>query len=215
MYPNSTDGKGNSCIKFGNSSTAGSFTLVVPDDINKVILYVSGRNDKNVNIIINDGEPLLITTHSVDGEYTPVEIDTSSTKTITFTTSKPAGGDIRCMINSIEFSKTTMADPDLELIESVETLINNLGTITLDSKEALDAAIKAFDDLTDAQEAKVNAEVKAKLEEAKETYDALVAEKEAEENAIKEVEDAINAIGDVTLNSLSAIENAEKCYNKN
>ena len=210
MFPGSTDGKGNSCIKLGNSSTGGSFTLVVPEGINKVIIYVSGRNEKNVNIIINDESPILITTHSIDGEYTPVEIDTSINKTITVKSAKPSGGDARCLINSIEFSKATMVDPDLELIESVETLINNLGTITLDSKEALDAAIKAFDDLTDAQEAKVNAEVKAKLEEAKETYDDLVAEKEAEEKAIKAVEDAINAIGDVTLNSLSAIENAEK-----
>ena len=105
VYVGGRDAKGNSCIKLGSSSTAGTFTFTVDNDVNKVTIFVSGRNSKDVNISINGEETILITTHSDNGEYTPIEIDTTTNKTVTLLTSKPSNGDIRCMINSILLEK--------------------------------------------------------------------------------------------------------------
>jgi hypothetical protein len=99
MYINARDAKGNSCLKMGKSSEAGTFTFSVPSDVNKVIIYVA-KYKSNKTIVNINGKDYTITTASDNGEYTPIEIDTSTTKKVTFTTVK---GGYRCMINTIEF----------------------------------------------------------------------------------------------------------------
>lgn len=99
MYPNSFDATGNGCIKFGAKSSAGKFTLVVGDDVTKVTIHVAGYKDDNAKVTIN-GTTHTITTLSNNGDYTAIEIDTSSVKTITFTT---VSGGWRAMINQIDF----------------------------------------------------------------------------------------------------------------
>ena len=122
MYPNSNDGLGNSCIKLGTSSKAGAFTIVVPEDVTKVIIsiggykanaaklqYTIGGTSKTVDIkamFDKDGK-----VHQTGTDYTVIEIDTSTDKTITFTTVQ---GGYRAMMNSITF--VAMAETETEVI---------------------------------------------------------------------------------------------------
>lgn len=99
MYTGARDAKGNSCIKFGTGSKTGSMKFTVPTDVNKVIIYVAQYKTNTTKVTVN-GKTYTITTASNNGAYTAIEIDTSSTKTVTFAT---ASGGIRCMVNTIVF----------------------------------------------------------------------------------------------------------------
>ena len=100
MYPLSIDAKGNGCIKFGASGSAGKMTITVPDGVGKVIISVAGYKSNTAKISINGGSTKTISTLSDNGVYTDIEVDTSTNKTITFAT---VSGGYRCMVNSITF----------------------------------------------------------------------------------------------------------------
>lgn len=90
----------------------------------------------------------------------------------------------------------------------VDNMIAGLGEITLDSKDALEQAEAAYDNLTDDQRAHIqNLSV---LQSARTTYDALVEDK----NAIDAVDALILLIGEVefTDESKQKIEDARKAY---
>jgi len=118
----SRDQQGNSCIKLGTSDKVGSFSFEVPEDVTEVIIYVAKYKDKDTEVVIN-GSSTIINTSSNDGEYTPIKIDTTTTKTITFATA--SSSKARCMINTIEFIKVmpyvaptvlTLSDSTLDLL---------------------------------------------------------------------------------------------------
>ncbi|MBR4420145.1 MAG: hypothetical protein IKT32_04630, partial [Clostridia bacterium] len=98
VYGPAYDAKGNSCIKLGTSSAVGSFKFTVPENVNKVIINVAGYKAATSTKIKINSTQYTVKTASNNGEYTAIEIDTSSTKTITFTTVT-----YRCMINSIVY----------------------------------------------------------------------------------------------------------------
>ena len=108
VYHNARDAKGNSCIKLGTSSAVGKFSFTVPENIDKVIIYVAGREAKDAKVSVN-GVEYEITTHSDDGEYTAITVDTSETKTVSFTTVS-LNGEERCMINTISFVTTRIVE---------------------------------------------------------------------------------------------------------
>jgi len=91
----------------------------------------------------------------------------------------------------------------------VMNLINAIGTpITLDSKDAIDAARAAYNPLTDAQKTEVTNY--ATLTAAEAAYNTLVADHAAADAVI----DKINAIGSpITATSQTAIEDARAAYN--
>ena len=91
---------------------------------------------------------------------------------------------------------------DLQAVDAVEKLIDAIGTVTLDSEEAIKAARDAYDALTDAQKEQVG------------NYQTLLdAEaKLADLQAADAVEKLIDAIGTVTLNSEEAIKAARDAY---
>ena len=91
---------------------------------------------------------------------------------------------------------------DLKAVDAVEKLIDAIGTVTLDSEEAIKAARDAYDALTDAQKEQV------------ENYQTLLdAEaKLADLKAADAVEQLIDAIGTVTLDSEKAIKAARDGY---
>ena len=91
---------------------------------------------------------------------------------------------------------------DLQAADAVEKLIDAIGTVTLDSEEAIKAARGAYDALTDAQKELVG------------NYQTLLdAEaKLADLQAADAVEKLIDAIGTVTLNSEEAIKAARDAY---
>ena len=99
MYTGARDAKGNSCIKFGASSKAGSMSFTVGANVNKVVIYVAKYKSNTTKINVN-GTAYTISKASNNGEYDMIEIDTRTTKTITF---KTVSGGYRAMVNSIVF----------------------------------------------------------------------------------------------------------------
>ena len=109
VYADARDAKGNSCIKVGASSTAGTLSFTVADDVEKVVLYIAQYKVKASTVDIN-GTQYQINTASDNGEYTPITIDTSATKTIDL---KTISGATRCMINTVEFFAAA-SGPDID-----------------------------------------------------------------------------------------------------
>ena len=99
VYDGATDLTGVSCLKLGTSSVVGTVTFAVPDDVTSVVIYVAMYKAKATVVDIN-GTTYTIETSSNDGAYTALTIDTSSVKTIVFSTTS---GKTRCMIDRIEF----------------------------------------------------------------------------------------------------------------
>ena len=99
VYGPAYDATGNSCIKLGTSSAIGTFTFTVANDVNKVVIKVAKYKAKTSKIDVN-GTAYTLTKSSNDGEYDEIEIDTTTTKNITFTT---VSGGVRAMINSITY----------------------------------------------------------------------------------------------------------------
>lgn len=98
LYEKARDAKGNSCLKFGTSSKAGSMTFTVADDVNYVVIYVAAYKAKTASVTIN-GTKTALTTKSDNGQYDVIVIDTTTTKTISFNVSS----GYRAMVNTIEF----------------------------------------------------------------------------------------------------------------
>ncbi|MBQ8580270.1 MAG: PIG-L family deacetylase [Oscillospiraceae bacterium] len=103
---------------------------------------------------------------------------------------------------------------DKEAADAVAAQIEAIGTVTLDSRAAIEAARAAYDALNDTRKALVtNSDV---LTAAEEALAQLEAEKAAKDAADKAAADAvigqIEAIGSVTLESGPAIQNAEDAY---
>ena len=97
--------------------------------------------------------------------------------------------------------------PDEEAANAVEEKIAAIGTVTLNSKEAIEKSRTAYDALTDAQKALV------------ENYDVLVAAEkalaaiDADMEAANAVVEKINAIGTVSIHSAKKIADARSAYN--
>ena len=103
------------------------------------------------------------------------------------------------------YGKLAKSDGIPTAVKVVIARIDAIGEVTLDSKDAIEAARAAYDKLTDEQKKLVpNYET---LTKAEETYAAL-----ADAAAVKEVEDLIDAIGEVDENSKDAIEAARAAY---
>ncbi|MBQ6482247.1 MAG: hypothetical protein IJI45_14105, partial [Anaerolineaceae bacterium] len=90
-------------------------------------------------------------------------------------------------------------------------------SITVDDKNAIEAARDAYDDLTDDQKAKVGSERLAKLEADEAALAAALAAKEAEDtaaaNAVINMINALPSAENVTVDHKDAIEAARETYN--
>ena len=95
---------------------------------------------------------------------------------------------------------------DQAAADAVIEKIAAIGTVTLDSKDAIDAAQAAYDALTDAQKALVS-NAKA-LMVAQAAYKKLLEDHAAADAVIKKIE----AIGTVTKDSKNAIDAAQAAY---
>lgn len=100
MYTGARDAKGNSCIKLGSSSKAGSFKFTVPENVTEVVIYIAKYKANTTKISVNNGTSQTLTKSSNDGAYDVITIDTTTNKTITLTTQS---GGYRAMMNTIEF----------------------------------------------------------------------------------------------------------------
>ncbi len=107
------------------------------------------------------------------------------------------------------YAKLVQDKADQDAADAVIAKIDAIGTVTLKSKKAIDAARKAYDKLTAAQQARVSNY--ATLTAAETTYAKLVQDK-ADQDAADAAIAKINAIGTVTLKSKKAIDAARKAY---
>ena len=123
MYTGARDAKGNSCIKFGTGSAAGKMTISVPNDVTSVVLYVAKYKSNTAKITVN-GTNYTLTKNSNDGAYDAITVDTTSTKTITFTT---VSGGYRAMLNTIEFYAAPSTD--CEHTNTTTTTVNATCTV--------------------------------------------------------------------------------------
>lgn len=94
-----------------------------------------------------------------------------------------------------------------EAVVNAEDLIKAIGTVSLESEDAIIAAEKAVNDLTAEEKERVGK--LDKLEKARAKYDELVAEAEVEE-----IQNAIKAIGTVSLESYDKIKAARTAYDE-
>ena len=99
MYSGARDAKGNACLKFGTTSAVGSMKITVPDNVTEVQICVAKYKSNTTKISVN-GKAYTLTKNSNDGAYDVITVDTTVTKTITFTT---VSGGVRCMLNTITF----------------------------------------------------------------------------------------------------------------
>ena len=99
---------------------------------------------------------------------------------------------------------------DLKAADQVSKNITNIGTVTLESEDAIKEARTAYDALTDTQKELVSN--KDVLEKAESTLKELQDAKAADVKAAEEVTNKIDAIGDVTLESEDAIKEARTAY---
>lgn len=103
--------------------------------------------------------------------------------------------------------------------DAVSVQMKSIGTVTLDSKDAIMAARGAYDALTDEEKGFVAEDALAALTEAETAYKALVDADETEKARVEAVKQKagvvaaqIQALGDVTLDSKTAVEAARKAY---
>ena len=99
FYTGARDAKGNGAIKLGASSKTGGFSFTVGADVSKVVIYVAGYKAKTVSVQVGS-ETHKITVTSDNGQYQAIEIDTTTNKTVTLTTTSTG---YRAMVNTIEF----------------------------------------------------------------------------------------------------------------
>ena len=97
--------------------------------------------------------------------------------------------------------------------KAVVEKINAIGTVTLQSKAAIDTARTAYDSLSEAAKVKVSTDKVAVLTNAEAAYKQLVAEAPDKE-AAKAVDALITGIGDVTLDKEQQVKSARKAYNE-
>ncbi len=105
------------------------------------------------------------------------------------------------------------AAADKAAAADVEAKINAIGTVTLNSKETIEAARAAYEALTEAQKALVyNYETLTAAEAKLAELEAQAAVDAANKAAAEAVIEKIDAIGTVTLDSKEAIEEARAAY---
>ena len=93
------DGSGNGCLKLGTASIIGTFSFNVPDDIDQVLILVTGYKSNASTVSIN-GSTKTLSTSSTDSAYTNYTISTTTTKTISVATTSSG---YRCKVNTIVF----------------------------------------------------------------------------------------------------------------
>jgi hypothetical protein len=115
-YAGGFDKAGNSILKFGTSSVAGTVTFVVPENVTSVIIYAARyKSYADNNIIVVNGTSYTLTANSDDGQYEAITVDTTANKTVTIASSTSAAKP-RCVVNNIvwilgEGGSDTPVDP--------------------------------------------------------------------------------------------------------
>lgn len=120
-------------------------------------------------------------------------------------------GDEMCFFYTNDYQKTDWRPTDPVVLQ-VQRLIDAIGTVTLDSADAIKTAREAYDMLNNEQKFSVsNTDV---LEEAEKRYQQLLDDAtKTDQSAAEAVDKMIDKIGMVTIASREAILSARKAYN--
>ena len=110
------------------------------------------------------------------------------------------------------FAELKQIKENRDAADAVIAKIDAIGTVTVNSGAAIEAARSSYDALTDAQKKIISGETLKKLTDAEKLYAQLTAD-EADKNAAKDVEEKIAAIGTVDLDSEQRIITARQAYN--
>ncbi len=97
---------------------------------------------------------------------------------------------------------------DVSAVNAVEQAITAIGTVTVNSKAAIDAAQAKLDGLTDTQKALVSDDAKQALTDAKTAYDKAVADKAAADKAAADKAAAEKAAAEKAAAEKAAAEKA-------
>ena len=114
--------------------------------------------------------------------------------------------------NPTESSTLSASELSAEISEAerIMELINNIGTVSLDSKEAIESARSQYDNSSEQVQSLV--QNLDSLVEAEKKYSELVILEENKTKA-KEIEESITSIGSVSLDSKDSIAAAREKYN--
>ncbi len=126
-----------------------------------------------------------------------------------------AEGDVICFHWTDDYTQEDYGGDydDQQAAFAVEDMIDEIGTVTLESEAAITAARAAYDALTDVQKAYVDPDCLAILVAAEARLAELKAEQAAADQAAADaVIAAIEAIGDVTIEDEEAIAAAHAAY---
>ena len=153
---------------------------------------------------LNDGDVIVF--HYTD-DYTVEKHGFNNDTTTGTTTGGTSGGTTTGGTTGGGTSMITTADRNKSA--AVDKLIEKIGTVTKDSGPAIEAARKAYNDLTPTQKRLVNR--LKELTDAEKAYARLTATAEDQKKA-QEVMDKISKIGNVTKDSEQDIKDAREAY---
>ena len=164
-------------------------------------MSMGAENDKWE--IISLGKGLYLIKNVVRGNY--MEWYASKGNWSTHNPANPAAEDLF----RLSFYVVPKVNPDEEAAKAVDALIDAIGEVTLEKEDAITAARKAHDELSDAAKALVT---KLATLTAAETKLAQLKKETEDKAAADAVMEKINAIGEVALEDKEAIEAARAAY---
>ena len=198
----------------GQVTTSYNLTLLVPVKVTGIEMSratasidVTETLDLDVTVTPSDATVQTVKWYSSDDETAVVDENGKVTPlkagNVTITAISDEGNSITAKC------EVTIEDKAAE----VDTLIGEIGTVTLDSKADIDVARAAYNSLTDAQKGRVTKlsdleAAEAKYQELKDAAD----KEEADKAAAAAVDEKIAAIGEVTIGSKTAIDEARTAY---
>ena len=174
-------------------------TVEIPKDGEYILTgYIAGWG--TFGIRYENGEVIKSATRAT-GSYAKLTLDNLQLKKGDRVTVYCIGGN--GWLNGDEFCLANIEDLAQELADQVSAQIEELGTITLSKRDAVEAARTAYDELTASAKVLVS------------NYDVLV----AAENALNQLEAAavmalIDGLGEITEESLAAVAEARNAYDK-
>ena len=228
-----TSGKVSDWTKLGTTDGNGQLKIEKLDlEAGRYVLAVAGQKgvQATTTIVSTPGGIVLEVLESAAGNAVQAVIDKITAIGTVTLDSKAAIQDARSAYDALteeqkaavdNYALLTTAEAELARLENekadqdaadaVVDKINAIGTVTLDSKTAIDEARAAYDALTEQQKALVSETILKKLTDAEKAYADLIAD-QADKNAAKAVEDQIAAIGTVSLHSEDTIVAARQAY---
>ena len=155
VYGGGYDATGDASLKLGTSSKVGTFTFTVPQDVTSVELKVTAYKTKAVGYTINGANGGTVAANSGNNNvaYTTITIDTTTTKTITFSTTSTG---YRMLIASITFiggGNTTDndAESDNTTDDSVESAPGTSDNVNDSVNDTVESAPNTSDSVDSAE----------------------------------------------------------------